>query len=153
MASFNLLFDNAVEKDLAKIPKTDVRSIMLKTTKLADDPRPPQSLKLENSDMTYRLRVGNYRVIYQIRHRKDVYRFIWNPQHSVFPIHPKAKKWGGKGVASGPETTPQVTAQVTEFCLVPRSAKEIMLEDLPRQLFKASDRSGNIGAHHPRQTH
>lgn len=88
MASYNLLFDNAVEKDLAKIPKTDVRSIMLKTTKLADNPRPLQSLKLENSDITYRLRVGNYRVIYQIndvtktvtvyhiRHRKDIYRFI-----------------------------------------------------------------------------
>lgn len=88
MASYNLLFDRDVERDLAKVPKADVRKIIFKTTKLSQNPRPPQSLKLENSDMTYRLRVGNYRVIYQIdessktvtiyhiRHRKDVYRLL-----------------------------------------------------------------------------
>ncbi|MBI2091471.1 MAG: type II toxin-antitoxin system RelE/ParE family toxin [Deltaproteobacteria bacterium] len=88
MAFYNLLFDSTVEKDLAKISRSDVRNILLKTNKLTDNPRPSQSLKLENSDMTYRLRVGNYRVVYQIddtaktvtiyhiRHRKDIYRFI-----------------------------------------------------------------------------
>lgn len=88
MVSYKLLFDSAVEKDLAKIPKSDSQKIILKILKLVDNPRPPQSLKLENSDKTYRLRVGNFRVIYQIddlskmvtiyhiRHRKDIYRFI-----------------------------------------------------------------------------
>jgi len=88
MASYKLFFDRDVEKDLSRIPKSDVRKIMSKVTKLYENPRPPQSLKLENSDITYRLRVGDYRVIYQIdegkkivtvyhiRHRKDVYRNI-----------------------------------------------------------------------------
>jgi mRNA interferase RelE/StbE len=53
---------------------------------LADDPRPHGSEKLKGSRDQYRLRVGTYRVIYEIRddrlivlvlrigHRKDVYR-------------------------------------------------------------------------------
>ena len=88
MAFYKLFFDRDVEKDLAKIPKANVRKIMGKVASLSINPHPPQSLKLENSNITYRLRVGDYRVIYQIddhlkqvtiyhiRHRKDVYRSI-----------------------------------------------------------------------------
>ena len=86
MASYSVFFDRDVEKDLSKIPKHDARLIMQRVMKLAGNPRPSQSLKLQHSDITYRLRIGNYRVIYQIddrsktvtvyhvRHRKDVYR-------------------------------------------------------------------------------
>ena len=54
---------------------------------LADDPRPPQSIKLEDIP-GYRLRVGDYRVlytiddkaklvtVYRVQHRRDVYRGI-----------------------------------------------------------------------------
>jgi mRNA interferase RelE/StbE len=53
---------------------------------LAKDPRPPSSRKLVGSDDLYRIRVGDYRVIYRIEdrvvlitvirigHRRDVYR-------------------------------------------------------------------------------
>lgn len=53
---------------------------------LESDPRPAGSKKLVGSDHTYRLRVGDYRVVYdthdamliilvvRIRHRRDVYR-------------------------------------------------------------------------------
>ncbi|MBX3739382.1 MAG: type II toxin-antitoxin system RelE/ParE family toxin [Akkermansiaceae bacterium] len=54
--------------------------------KLADDPHPPGSLKLAGDENAYRIRVGDYRIIYEIRnevlvvlvvkigHRKDIYR-------------------------------------------------------------------------------
>ncbi len=54
--------------------------------KLGDDPRPNGSLKLQGAEHTYRIRVGVYRVIYdvlseirviaiqRVGHRKDVYR-------------------------------------------------------------------------------
>ncbi|PIR16508.1 MAG: type II toxin-antitoxin system mRNA interferase toxin, RelE/StbE family [Deltaproteobacteria bacterium CG11_big_fil_rev_8_21_14_0_20_49_13] len=86
MASYKLFFDHDVEKDLAKNPKVEVRKVMLKVMRLHENPHPPQSLKLESSDKTFRLRVGDYRTIYQIdegpktitvyrvRHRKDAYR-------------------------------------------------------------------------------
>lgn len=53
---------------------------------LADDPRPANARKLEGVKDAYRLRVGDYRVVYEIReerrqvliariaHRRDVYR-------------------------------------------------------------------------------
>jgi mRNA interferase RelE/StbE len=53
---------------------------------LVDDPRPRQSLKLSGADSIYRLRIGDYRVIFEIddsaelvsimyvRHRRDAYR-------------------------------------------------------------------------------
>lgn len=53
---------------------------------LASNPRPPGVEKLEGSDSGYRIRVGNYRILYEIEdatrtvrvtavgHRRDVYR-------------------------------------------------------------------------------
>lgn len=53
---------------------------------LADDPRPSGCKKLVGSEHTYRIRVGDYRIVYDIqgaklvvsvirvRHRRDVYR-------------------------------------------------------------------------------
>ena len=53
---------------------------------LADDPMPVGGKKLVGSDHTYRIRVGDYRIVYDIqnarlivfvirvRHRRDVYR-------------------------------------------------------------------------------
>ncbi|OYD95825.1 type II toxin-antitoxin system mRNA interferase toxin, RelE/StbE family [Nostoc sp. 'Peltigera membranacea cyanobiont' 210A] len=60
--------------------------IQTKIDDLADNPRPNGVVKLEDSDNAYRIRVGSYRVIYDIfddvlivsvvkvGHRKEVYR-------------------------------------------------------------------------------
>jgi mRNA interferase RelE/StbE len=57
-----------------------------KILELADNPRPSGVVKLENTDNKYRIRVGNYRILYEIQddvlivkvvrvgHRRDVYR-------------------------------------------------------------------------------
>jgi len=53
---------------------------------LADNPRPPSCVKLFQEDPLYRVRVGDYRIVYQIRdaallvivveigHRREIYR-------------------------------------------------------------------------------
>lgn len=53
---------------------------------LATEPRPSGVVKLENADNQYRIRVGTYRIVYQIKeevllvliikvgHRRDVYK-------------------------------------------------------------------------------
>jgi mRNA interferase RelE/StbE len=53
---------------------------------LANEPRPSDSLKLKGSDELYRVRVGDYRIVYlvrdhelvvvviQIGHRREIYR-------------------------------------------------------------------------------
>ena len=85
MASYEVRFRKSVGKDLDPIPKRDVQRIIEAIQTLADDPRPPQSMKLSGAEK-YRLRCGVYRVLYEINddvlvicvvkvgHRKNVYR-------------------------------------------------------------------------------
>ncbi len=73
-------------KALSALPTTDKIRIRNAIDKLADDPRPPGVRKLADKHQLYRLRIGYYRIIYQINdqellvlvvnvgHRRDIYR-------------------------------------------------------------------------------
>lgn len=73
-------------KALEALPKPDQRRIAARIDALATDPRPVGAKKLEGEDDLYRIRVGDYRIVYQIQarrlivlvvhiaHRRDVYR-------------------------------------------------------------------------------
>ena len=85
MAAYSILFKESVRKDIDAIPAKDLRRIMERIGMLADDPRPAGSEKLSAQER-YRLRQGNYRIIYSIQdyeltvwvvkigQRRDVYR-------------------------------------------------------------------------------
>ena len=85
MASYRLLIKPSAAKDLEALPKQDRRRIVAKITSLSTDPRPPGCEKLSGHDQ-YRIRQGNYRILYEIQdsalvvvvvkvgHRRDVYR-------------------------------------------------------------------------------
>ena len=85
MASYELTFRKSVAKDLRAFPKQDVKRITRRIRSLADDPRPPGCEKLSGRER-YRIRQGDYRIIYAIEdnrltvlivkvgHRSDVYR-------------------------------------------------------------------------------
>jgi mRNA interferase RelE/StbE len=85
MAKYKLVIKASVAKDLRTIPKKDVRRILDRIAALADDPRPAGAKKL-SGDEKYRLRQGNYRILYLIEdalvtvvvvkvgHRRAVYR-------------------------------------------------------------------------------
>mgnify|MGYP001602512796 CR=1 FL=1 len=88
MDSYDVIFKPSATKDLRSLPKTLVARVMQSAENLKDEPFPRQSIKLSGSDHLYRLRVGDYRVIYgvdqearratvhYIRHRRDVYRTL-----------------------------------------------------------------------------
>ncbi len=71
---------------LKKIQKEYVDSIIFKIQNLSNNPFPNDVRKLKGSESFFRIRVGNYRIIYQvlekenlviinyIRHRKDAYK-------------------------------------------------------------------------------
>jgi mRNA interferase RelE/StbE len=73
-------------KDNRKLPPQEVARVIDAVGQLANDPLPHGSQKLSGSERTYRIRVSDYRVIYEyfknspivevqrVRHRKDVYR-------------------------------------------------------------------------------
>ena len=85
MASYRLLIKPSAGKEIEALPKPDRRRIVAKITSLSRDPRPPSCEKLSGQDR-YRLRQGNYRILYEIQdldlivmvvkvgHRRDVYR-------------------------------------------------------------------------------
>lgn len=51
---------------MRKIPKKDQERLLAAMTKLGDDPRPHGTVKMEGEDRSYRIRVGVYRIIYDI---------------------------------------------------------------------------------------
>jgi mRNA interferase RelE/StbE len=85
MASYRIVFKRSVAKDLRRIPKKDVQRILKRIDALAEEPRPAGAEKL-TGDEIYRVRQGNYRILYAIEddiitvtvvkvgHRRDVYR-------------------------------------------------------------------------------
>ena len=86
MASYNVRLLRSTEKDLRKIQKSRLPAILEAIEALKENPRPTGCRKLVGSESAYRIRLGDYRVIYtiedtiriveidRIRHRKDVYR-------------------------------------------------------------------------------
>ncbi len=85
MAKFELVVRPSVTKDTKDIPSGDLIRILKRIESLREDPRPPGSIKLSGMEY-YRIRHGNYRIIYEIDdtrlivvvvkvgHRRDVYR-------------------------------------------------------------------------------
>ena len=85
MAKYKIQVKKSAEKELGKIPKKELLKILDKIKSLADDPHPAGSIKLTRQEK-YRVRVGNYRVLYKVEdailtvfvvkvsHRKDIYR-------------------------------------------------------------------------------
>jgi len=88
MASYSIQFSPSVEKDLRRLPKTVASRVMAAIEALATEPFPRQSIKLSNAEGLYRVRVGSYRIVYEVdtptgtivvhyvRHRSDVYRSL-----------------------------------------------------------------------------
>ncbi len=82
---YSLAYDRRIEKDLRRIPAQQRRFILHRIEQLSVDPRRPQVEKLTGV-AGYRLRVGDYRVlftiddrskrliVYRILHRREAYR-------------------------------------------------------------------------------
>ena len=83
--AYRVFITPAADRAIAALPQNVRRRIAGRITALADDPRPPGAVKLSGQD-AYRIRVGDYRVIYSIEddrlivividvgHRREVYR-------------------------------------------------------------------------------
>jgi mRNA interferase RelE/StbE len=69
----SLFFKDSVRKDLEPIPRNDLRRIMERIKSLAAEPRPLGCEKLSGQEK-YRIRQGNYRIIYSIQ---DTQLTVW----------------------------------------------------------------------------
>ena len=83
---YEVYLEAAAERDLRRLPPETFHRILPGIRALAEDPRPPGCRKLTGSENDWRIRIGDYRVIYEIddaeeavrvfrvRHRREVYR-------------------------------------------------------------------------------
>jgi mRNA interferase RelE/StbE len=83
--SYRVIIPKAVQKQLNNLPQKVKSRLLADIRLLKNDPRPDGVKKLKGYEKTYRIRVGNYRVIYEIEdremivlllssvHRKDTY--------------------------------------------------------------------------------
>ena len=67
---YKLLFHSKIEKQLSKIPEKNSRRLADKIRELRENPHPTQSRHLDRE--MYRLRDGDYRVIYAVFDDKGV---------------------------------------------------------------------------------
>jgi mRNA interferase RelE/StbE len=86
MASYKVLLKPSVEKDVRSLPSSVLKRVWARIESLSADPLPPQSVKLAGAEKLYRIRVGEYRIIYSVdqhakqvivnyvRHRSEAYR-------------------------------------------------------------------------------
>ncbi len=88
MASYKLVFKPSVEKDLPALPKATRLRALVRIESLSENPFPPDFIKLSGAEKLYRIRIGDYRVAYEVdpkarlitvhyfRHRREVYRSL-----------------------------------------------------------------------------
>ena len=68
MASYNLHFLRSAEKELRRIPSVYLQKIMGKLHALTENPRPEGAQMLKGGSRYFRIRHGDYRIIYEVLH-------------------------------------------------------------------------------------
>jgi mRNA interferase RelE/StbE len=83
---YTITFARSARKELEVLSAKEAKRVFYKIQALAQEPRPAGCRKLVGEDDLWRIRVGDYRVIYlindrehivdviQVRHRGDAYR-------------------------------------------------------------------------------
>jgi mRNA interferase RelE/StbE len=83
---YALLIKRSAERDLRQLPRATFERVNKRILALRDDPRPHGVRKLAGALEGWRIRVGDYRILYQIddgaqtvtivrvKHRREVYR-------------------------------------------------------------------------------
>ncbi len=86
MDLYKIQWKRSALKELKQLPKESISPIFKSVEELVSNPFPNKVKKLADSEHSFRIRVGDYRVIYnifsknliieivRIKHRKDVYK-------------------------------------------------------------------------------
>jgi len=86
MDNYEVFFARSARRELESLPTAVVDRILPRIERLAKSPRPAGCRKLSGEQNLWRLRVGDYRIIYlvdderrivdisAVRHRRDAYR-------------------------------------------------------------------------------
>ena len=73
---YKLVFERGVFKDLNRIPLKDLSKIAAAFENLKHNPRPATSQKLTGKPYRYRIRKGNYRIVYIIEDKIKIVKIM-----------------------------------------------------------------------------
>lgn len=85
---YRIVVKRSVLREIRRLPDVVVRRLRERIAALATDPLPPDAEPIQGYAHYYRIRVGSYRVIYEVAtqiriitivrigHRRDVYRVL-----------------------------------------------------------------------------
>lgn len=83
---YRVEINKSAQREIARLPGDARRRVLAVIADLAGEPRPLGARRILGADDTYRVRVGDYRVVYEVgdrvlivfiirvAHRKDAYR-------------------------------------------------------------------------------
>lgn len=83
---YEVYLEHAAEKDLKKLPEKVFHRMITQIESLRENPRPTGCRKITGSKQDWRIRIGDYRIIYEIdensravnimrvRYRREAYR-------------------------------------------------------------------------------
>ncbi len=86
MAIYRVDFRGSAQRELDRLDRQIIARVIEAIDRLGEQPRPIGVRKLAGADNTYRVRVGEYRIVYtiddsrqivtidRVRHRSDAYR-------------------------------------------------------------------------------
>lgn len=76
MAAYELRFKSSALRELKRLPERDVRRIAGQVELLREQPRPRGGKKLRLGKNLWRLRVGDFRVVYEIDDEEQIIRIV-----------------------------------------------------------------------------
>ena len=83
---YTVVLSTRAKREMRKLEKDVQQKITMALDLLADEPRPPKAVAMRNEKGVYRVRLGNYRIVYEVidnelivwvirvADRKDVYK-------------------------------------------------------------------------------
>jgi mRNA interferase RelE/StbE len=86
MPAYSVVFKPSVEKDISSLPKSAIARVLEQIERMKTELFSRQVIKLSGAERLYRIRVGDYRIVYEVnvkarqvmihyvRHRREVYR-------------------------------------------------------------------------------
>jgi mRNA interferase RelE/StbE len=84
---YRIEFAPAAYRNLKNLPEKTLQRIRVRIDGLISEPRPSDCVKLKGAENIYRIRTGDYRILYQVKdelllvlvvkigHRKEVYKY------------------------------------------------------------------------------
>jgi mRNA interferase RelE/StbE len=85
---YSIFYGTGVERDISRLPKHILRRVDQTIVAFADDPRLHSCVKMKGHGQLYRVRIGDWRIVYEVddarravtvqivAHRSDVYRAL-----------------------------------------------------------------------------